>query len=377
MSAATFPRVAVLYGGTSAEHEVACAGGVSVARALLGLGWRPVLVGQRRDGAFVMPDGEAAELVAECGGPRAIDDSLPAKGREVEFRPAPWGPGALITVAGRPEEVLAEVDVVFPVLHGPGGEDGSVQGYFEVLNVPYVGCGVLASAVSMDKILMRRAFQAEDVPSTPYVWFDEKRWRALTDPAAAVAHLGLPLFVKPANMGSSIGITRVSDLAALTPAVEEALRHDHRVLVEKGMSGRELECAVLGGLAVEASAVGEIVFGGGWYDYQAKYLGEEDPAVVPAELPPAVVERVREMAVRAFGAVDGWGLSRVDFFWDEALDQLCVNEINTMPGFTSYSMYAKAWAAAGVSYEELVQRLVELGFERHRMTRRRHAHGVG
>ncbi|MEH0927492.1 D-alanine--D-alanine ligase family protein [Micromonospora sp. CPCC 205558] len=357
-------RIGILFGGPSAEHEVSCASALGVARALAGGGYRTVAIGVTRSGGFrLMPDALLAELRDRPAGERAIDDQLVVSGPAVELRAGPR-PGVVQVAAGNaPGAVHAELDVVFPVLHGPYGEDGVVQGLLESLNVPYVGCGILASAVGMNKVAMKRALRAEGIPVTPYVAFDAHTYRAVDDPEELVTGLSRPLFVKPASMGSSIGISRVDEGDDLTAAVEEALRHDQLVIVEQGVAGRELECAVLGGWRPEASAVGEVRVSGGWFDYQQKYFGDADPMIVPAVLPDEVTARVRELSLRAFAAIGGWGLARVDFFYDAG--ELYVNELNTMPGFTAHSMYPKVWAAVGVSYREVVDRLVELARVRH------------
>ncbi|RAO35538.1 D-alanine--D-alanine ligase [Micromonospora noduli] len=359
-------RIGILFGGPSAEHEVSCASALGVARALVGGGYRTVAIGVTRSGGFrLMPDALLAELRDRPAGERAIDDQLVVTGPAVELRAGPR-PGVVQVSAGNaPGAVHAELDVIFPVLHGPYGEDGVVQGLLESLNVPYVGCGILASAVGMNKVAMKRALRAEGIPVTPYVSFDAHTYRAVDDPEKLVTGLSRPLFVKPASMGSSIGISRVDEGDDLAAAVEEALRHDQLVMVEQGVVGRELECAVLGGWRPEASAVGEVQVSGGWFDYQQKYFGDADPMIVPAALPDEVTARVRELSLRAFAAIGGWGLARVDFFYDETAGELYVNELNTMPGFTAHSMYPKVWAAAGVSYREVVDRLVELARLRH------------
>ncbi|WP_433316154.1 D-alanine--D-alanine ligase family protein [Micromonospora sp. CA-269861] len=359
-------RIGILFGGPSAEHEVSCASALGVARALAGGGYRTVAIGVTRNGGFrLMPDALLAELRDRPAGERAIDDHLVVTGPAVELRPG-RRPGVVQVSAGNaPGAVHAELDVVFPVLHGPYGEDGVVQGLLESLNVPYVGCGILASAVGMNKVAMKRALRAEGIPVTPYVSFDAHAYRAVDDPEKLVTGLSRPLFVKPASMGSSIGISRVGEGDDLAAAVEEALRHDQLVMVEQGVAGRELECAVLGGWRPEASAVGEVRVAGGWFDYQQKYFGDADPMIVPAVLPDEVTARVRELSLRAFAAIGGWGLARVDFFYDETAGELYVNELNTMPGFTAHSMYPKVWAAVGVSYREVVDRLVELARLRH------------
>jgi D-alanine-D-alanine ligase len=217
----------------------------------------------------------------------------------------------------------------------------------------------------MNKVAMKRALRAEGIPVTPYVAFDSHTFRTVDDPEELVAGLRRPLFVKPAGMGSSIGITRVGEGDDLTAAVAEALRHDQVVMVEQGVTGRELECAVLGGSRPEASAVGEVQVVGGWFDYQQKYFGDADPMIVPAVLPDEVTERIRDLSLRAFAAIGGWGLARVDFFYEEETGAVYVNELNTMPGFTAHSMYPKVWAAVGVGYREVVDRLVELARVRH------------
>ncbi|MEV6813430.1 D-alanine--D-alanine ligase family protein [Micromonospora sp. NPDC051296] len=359
-------RIGILFGGPSAEHEVSCASALGVARALSGGGYRVVAIGITRGGGLrLVPDAVLAGAVDGSAAERAIDDRLTVTGPAVELRAGPRRGTALVTAVDGPGAVHAELDVVFPVLHGPFGEDGVVQGLLESLGVPYVGCGILASAVGMDKVAMKRALRAEGVPITPHVSFDRPTYRATEDPEKLVVGLRRPLFVKPARMGSSIGISRVADGDDLATAVEEALRHDNLVVVEQGVTGRELECGVLGGVRPEASAVGEVRVSGGWFDYRQKYLGDADPMVVPAALPEDVTERIRELSVRAFAAIGGWGLARVDFLYDETAGELYVNELNTMPGFTAHSMYPKVWAAAGVGYREIVDRLVALAFARY------------
>ncbi|MFF0718422.1 D-alanine--D-alanine ligase family protein [Verrucosispora sp. NA02020] len=359
-------RIGVLFGGPSAEHDVSCASALGVARALSGGGYRVVAIGVTRSGRFrLMPDDVLRQFLDGTGGERAIDDRFTVTGPAVELR-AGWRRGtALVTAADPPGAVQAELDVVFPVLHGPFGEDGVVQGLLESLGVPYAGCGILASAVGMDKVAMKRALRAEGVPVTPYVSFDASTYRAAEDPEKLVVELRRPLFVKPARMGSSIGISRVGDGDDLAAAVEEALRHDNLVIVEQGVTARELECGVLGGSHPEASAVGEVTVSGGWFDYRQKYFGDSDPMVVPASLPDEVTERIRELSLRAFAAIGGWGLARVDFLYDEEAGELYVNELNTMPGFTAHSMYPKVWAESGVGYREIVDRLVALAVSRH------------
>jgi D-alanine-D-alanine ligase len=280
--------------------------------------------------------------------------------------------GACVLSADAPHDRLARLDVVFPVMHGPFGEDGVIQGFLETLGVPYAGCGVLASAVAMDKVAMKRAFRAEDIPVAPYVWLTEPQWRAAADPAQVVAGLQWPLYVKPARMGSSIGVSRVTSPAELAGGVEQALRYDHVVLVEQGVAARELICGVLGGFSPVASVPGEVEVAPetGWNDYRLKYLATTDPVTIPAALPADVAAEVRELSLRAFRAIGGWGLARVDFLYDEAAGRLSVLEINTMPGFTSHSVYARAWAQSGISYAAVLSTLIDLAFTRHELTAR-------
>ncbi|KKK06232.1 D-alanine--D-alanine ligase family protein [Micromonospora sp. HK10] len=359
-------RIGVLFGGPSAEHEVSCASALGVARALAERGHQVVALGIDRDGTLrLVPEPVLAGHLASVAAGRAIDDRLPVTGPPVELRRGSRAGTVAVTAADAPASRYVELDVAFPVLHGPYGEDGVVQGLLESLGVPYVGCGILSSAVGMDKVAMKRALRAEGVPTTPHVWFDAATWRAAEDPEKLVVGLRWPLFVKPARMGSSIGISRVAEGDDLVAAVEEALRHDQVVLVEQGVTGRELECGVLGGWRPEASAVGEVRVTGGWFDYRQKYFGDADPMIVPAQLPAEITERIRELSVRAFTAIGGWGLARVDFLYDETAGEVFVNELNTLPGFTAHSMYPKVWAASGVDYPEVVDRLVALAFARH------------
>ncbi len=256
-------------------------------------------------------------------------------------------------------------DVVFPLLHGPRGEDGSVQGLLKLLGLPFVGADVLGSAVGMDKLMMKAVFAAHGLPQVPYRGVKRADWQAR--PAAVVGDLealSYPRFVKPANLGSSVGIGKATDEESLRTALDEAARHDRRIVVEQGVVGaRELEVGVLGNDAPQTSPVGEIRFESDFYDYEAKYTAGRADLIIPADVPSEVAERCRSLALRAFEAVDAAGLARVDFFYQES-GELFLNEINTMPGFTTTSMYPKLFEAAGLSYGELVARLVALGLER-------------
>ncbi|MGR6915526.1 D-alanine--D-alanine ligase family protein [[Actinomadura] parvosata] len=307
----------------------------------------------------VLAGGPSAEHEVSLQSAQAVLDALPRD----RYEPFP----VIIDRQGRwPVELRRDLaDVVFPVLHGPFGEDGVVQGYLQTLGLPYVGCGVLASAVAMDKVAMRRTFLAEDLPVTPYVWFTEHDWRTTTDPWALVKSLDWPMYVKPANMGSSIGISRVTSMDELRAGVDLALAHDRVVVVEQGVSARELICGVLGDHdSPRASVPGELIVSGQWLDYEAKYLSRAEIATIPAVLPERVADEVRELSLRAFRAINGYGLARVDFFYEEDSGRLYVGEINTMPGFTARSVYARAWAESGVPYPDLLRRLIDLALAR-------------
>jgi D-alanine-D-alanine ligase len=257
-------------------------------------------------------------------------------------------------------------DVVFPLLHGPNGEDGSVQGLLRLMGVPHVGSGVLASAVGMDKLMMKRVFAAHGFPQVRHLGLDRHRWSHARQPVLdEVATLGELVFVKPANLGSSIGIGKARNRREAEAAIDAALEHDRRVIVERGVIGaRELEVAVLGNDEAAASPVGEIRFGSDFYDYDTKYLEGRAQLVIPAEVPTEIADDCRRLAVEAFRAIDAAGLARVDFFYAEERGEVLLNEINTMPGFTRTSMYPRLWQAAGVGYAELIERLVTLARER-------------
>ncbi|GAA3017720.1 D-alanine--D-alanine ligase family protein [Streptosporangium longisporum] len=307
----------------------------------------------------VLAGGPSAEHEVSLQSAQAVLDALP---RDL-YEPV----AVIIDRQGRwPVELRRDLaDVVFPVLHGPFGEDGVVQGHLETLGIPYVGCGVTASAVAMNKVAMRHAFLAEDIPITPHVWFTEYEWRATTDPWELVKSLDWPMYVKPAGMGSSIGISRVTSVEELRAGVDLALGYDRMVVVEQGVTARELVCGVLGDHDTpDVSVPGELIVPGDWLDYEAKYLSPAEIATIPAALPERVAGDVRELTLRAFRAIGGYGLSRVDFLYEEDTGRLYVLEINTMPGFTSRSVYARAWAAGGLPYPDLLRRLVDLAFTR-------------
>jgi D-alanine-D-alanine ligase len=273
-----------------------------------------------------------------------------------------------------------EVDVVFPVLHGPYGEDGTVQGLLDMAGIPYVGSGVLGSSLGMDKEKMKRMFRDHGLPIGDFVLIRAHEWEEDAGRCLEAAlRVGFPSFAKPANLGSSVGVSKCEDEASLVAGIEEALRHDRKVLVEEGMAGREIEVGVLGNDHPDASVPGEVVPGREFYDYAAKYLDDTSRTEIPADLPLPVVSELQELAVAAFRAVDAAGMARVDFFYDQAGQtgsRVVVNEINTIPGFTMISMFPKLWEASGLPYPRLLDRLVELALERHRQRPRPEAVGA-
>jgi len=336
--------VALLFGGRSGEHEVSLRSGASVAAGL-----RP-----RHDVLCVLVDKAGRWLLQEGEEPRA------SGGEPVFLAPVP-GDGRLRRLADA--RALARPAVFFPVLHGPFGEDGTVQGLFELAAVPYVGAGVAASAAAMDKALMKALFARAGLPQVDY------RVLLRRDPAAerrVLEELGLPVFVKPANLGSSVAVSKVKAAAGLGPALDGAFAYDRKVIVEKGVVAREIEVSVLGNDEPEASVPGEILPDREFYDYGSKYdAASRTELVIPARLEPAVSDAVRRLGAAAFRAVDAAGYARVDFFLETETGRLLVNEINTIPGFTSISMYPKLWEASGLAYSDLLARLVALGRERH------------
>jgi D-alanine-D-alanine ligase len=357
-------RVAVIYGGRSNEHAISCVSAGSILRNLDPQRFDVLAIGITPDGAWVLTDADPDALAIRGGrlpqvtGSSATELALPADPRRH---------GAVVSL-GRPAgEVLTSVDVVFPVLHGPFGEDGTIQGLLELAGVPYVGAGVLASAAGMDKEFTKKLLAADGLPIGDHVVLRPRR-HTLTP--AERAQLGLPVFVKPARGGSSIGVSRVSAWAELPAAIASARRHDPKVIVEAAVPGRELECGVLefpdGSL--EASSVGEIRVEGvkgredGFYDFSTKYLEDVAELDVPAKVDDDVSDAVRQLAIRAFKAIDCQGLARVDFFLTERGP--IVNEVNTMPGFTTISMYPRMWAASGVDYPTLLATMVETALAR-------------
>ena len=356
-------RVAVLFGGQSGEHDVSLRSAQTVIGALDPERYEVVPVGITRDGRWLASGDPMRQLTAHSplfalpAGPEDADDSATALESEIGAASPSVPAGAL----------GGDIDVVFPVLHGPMGEDGTVQGMLELVGVPYVGAGVLGSAVAMDKAVAKTLLAQAGLP--------QARWRAVTRRdwergAEAVTAwiadaLGFPCFVKPANMGSSVGITKVHDAGELPKAMALATRYDRKVILEQAVDARELEVAVLGNEDAMASVAGEIVPCNEFYDYDAKYVDDRSELIIPAELEGKELVYLQELAVDAFNALDLAGMARVDFFLERGTDHIYVNEVNTIPGFTSISMYPLLWAASGVPLRELVDRLIALALERH------------
>jgi D-alanine-D-alanine ligase len=383
-------RVGVLFGGRSGEHEVSLLSAASVLQAIDKDKYEVLPIGITKEGRWLTP-AHAERLLRgesrpEAGGRhlRAGDpDATPgaavlAKGEAVIVPPVPQSHGlvpfesAAATGAAHAAEHSIAVDVIFPVLHGTFGEDGTIQGLLELADIPYVGAGVLGSAAGMDKDVMKMLFAAAGLPLVKHVTILRSHWE---ESAKAVVReverrVKYPVFVKPANLGSSVGISKVRDRKELGPAIEVAAGYDRKIVIEQGVGGkkqkaRELECSVLGNDKPLASVAGEIVPSADFYDYNAKYLDEGSQLVIPAKITKKQMKDVQQMAIRAFQAVDCSGLARVDFLMDPKTGKVYLNEINTMPGFTSISMYPKLWAATGVAYPQLIDRLIQLGLERH------------
>ncbi|MBI4885365.1 MAG: D-alanine--D-alanine ligase [Actinobacteria bacterium] len=350
-------NLVVVFGGQSAEHDVSCTTAAHVLRAADPAKYRITPIGISRDGQWAVATG-AQQLLAR--GPEALPGKLVAAGEAI-------APTAAVSPAA-PFDPGATVTVVVPLLHGPLGEDGTVQGLLELADVAYVGSGVLGSALAMDKAMAKQVAAGNDIPQARYVALRAHEVMPST-PAALAEQLGLPVFVKPANMGSSVGVSKAKTVEALRDAIELALTYDEWVIVEEAIRGREIEVAVLGNLEPRASVPGEIVPGAEFYDYADKYLDDGSQAEIPARLTPTQTDEVQRLALQAFKVLRGEGLARVDFFLEEDGRGFLFNEMNTMPGFTPISMYPKLWIASGLSYRDLIDELVRLAIERH--TRRR------
>jgi D-alanine-D-alanine ligase len=363
-------RIGVIYGGRSGEHEVSIRSARSVIEAADPEKYEVVPIAITREGRW-LPSAESALMLPEAARSR-LPDSTDGAGGSPATEIDPTG-GGLLRQGGEvgAGATVRRLDVIFPVLHGTYGEDGTIQGLLEMAGVPYVGCGVLASSCGMDKVAMKTLFRQAGLPLCKYVWFLRSQWeRAPAEIHERVTgELGFPCFVKPANLGSSVGISRATDAESLVGAVNLAARYDRKIIVEEGLDAREIECAVMGNDDPQASLPGEYVV----HDEQAKFLDYTEKYsstghvefVVPAPIPARLTRRIREMAVRAFKAVDGAGFARVDFFLRRDTNKLFLNELNTIPGLTDVSGFPQMWEASGVPFTEVIDRLVELAFERH------------
>jgi D-alanine-D-alanine ligase len=371
-------RVGVLYGGRSGEHEVSLASAAAVFANLDRARYEPIPIRIEKDGRWALADKPPAAMVAGDVIEQArLEAARPVReGREVHFVARPSEETILsIDRSGSRDRDLPTatvtglaLDVIFPMLHGPYGEDGTIQGLLELANIPYVGGGVLASAVGMDKAVMKVLFSARELPVCPYRVVLRHEWERDPDATGAelLRALKFPMFVKPANLGSSVGISKAKDIAGLREAMLLAGSFDRKIVIEAAVpNAREIECAVLGNDEPEASVPGEVIPSREFYDYEAKYLDAGSQAVVPAELPKKIADQVRRLSIEAFKAIDGAGMSRVDFLLERGTGRLFLNEVNTIPGFTTISMFAKLWAASGVDYPTLLDRLIALALERH------------
>jgi D-alanine-D-alanine ligase len=361
------PRVGLLFGGRSSEHGISCISAASVLSVIDRNKYEVVAIGISREGRWVMANDDPRHYELTGGELPSIDGS----GTEVVLAGDPTRGNLLVSESGEIPHAIGNLDVLFPMLHGPYGEDGTVQGLCELAGIAYVGSGVLASAAAMDKPVMKALFAQAGLVNTPYIAVSDSQWRS--DPAKVTervkSDLGFPVFVKPARAGSSNGISKATSSSNLVTAITEAQRHDPRVIIEKAVVGREIECGVLGTLTggaettlpAEIRVIGDHEF----YDFQAKYLDDSTVLDVPADLPESIQNEIRRQSVVAFEALGCEGLARVDFFLTDD-NQIIINEINTMPGFTPTSMYPRMWAASGVDYSTLVDRLIQLALHRRR-----------
>jgi D-alanine-D-alanine ligase len=339
-------RVALLFGGRSAEHEVSLASAAAIFKHFDRAKFDVRSIYITREGFWKPVESPS------------VDRKTLAHGKPFSF--LPW--------AVRRLPPRLEADIYFPILHGPFGEDGTIQGLLEMAGVPFAGAGVLGSALGMDKASTKSILHERGLPTVPYLILAEREWR---ESRRAVlgrirANFGLPLFVKPSNLGSSVGITKVKESGAIFSALETAFRYDTKILVEKGIRGKEIECSVLGNDEPEASLPGEVIPFREFYDYEDKYIEGKTTFVIPVRLPRPTTEKIRRLAVAAFKALNVSGLARVDFFLEDGSHRLYINELNTIPGFTEISMFPKLWEASGLPFPRLLERLIKLGFERHR-----------
>ena len=359
-------RIGLIFGGRSGEHEVSLASATSVMANLDREKYEVVPIGITKEGSWLLGT-EPGRLMAAEQHINHTENTETETTTAVTLTGDPRMHRLIPLESGEQLQDNGALDVIFPVLHGTYGEDGTLQGLLDMADVPYVGCGVLGSALGMDKEKMKMVFQAVGLPSVDYLVYRRNEWeRSPTTIMDAIEQrLGYPCFVKPVNLGSSVGINKAHDRAELEHAINVAAEYDRKIIIDRGINCRELECAVLGNDEPLASVVGEVIASNEFYDYHAKYLDNKSQVIIPADIPQATAEEVRRQAVTAFLALDLSGLARVDFFLEKESGQVYINEVNTMPGFTQISMYPKLWEASGLTYAQLLDRLVELAIERH------------
>ncbi|WP_276723934.1 D-alanine--D-alanine ligase [Pantoea septica] len=353
-------RVGIVFGGKSAEHEVSLQSAKNILDAIDKTRFEPVLLGIDKQGQWHLND--ASDFLINAQDPALI--ALNRAGESVALVP---GASQQQVIARQSGHALSQLDVIFPIVHGTLGEDGSLQGLLRMASLPFVGSGVLGSAVSMDKDFTKRLLRDAGLQVAPWISVTQAQ-RSRIQAAEIVAQLGLPLFIKPANQGSSVGVSKVDNVEEFDRALDLAFTFDRKVLIETGIKGREIECAVLGNDDPQASPCGEVVVHDAFYSYETKYISETGAQTqVPAAIDDAHSEAIRAVAIKAFQALECSGMARVDVFLTEA-GEIIVNEVNTLPGFTNISMYPKLWQAAGLSYRDLITRLIELALERHQQT---------
>ena len=357
-------RIGLVFGGRSGEHEVSLASATSVMANVDSDKYEVVPIGITKEGAWLLGIEPARLIAAE----QSVSEGGGVEETTAVTLTSDPRLRRLIPLEGsQPLEENGALDIIFPVLHGTYGEDGTLQGLLEMANVPYVGCGVLGAALGMDKEKMKMVFQSVGLPSVDYLVYRRNEWERLPERImdAIEQRLGYPCFVKPVNLGSSVGISKAHERGELEDAIHVAAQYDRKVIIERGINCRELECSVLGNDEPIASVVGEVIASNEFYDYNAKYLDNKSQVIIPADISQASAEEVRRQAIAAFLALDLSGLARVDFFLEKEIGRIYINEVNTMPGFTQISMYPKLWEASGLSYAQLLDRLIELAIERH------------
>jgi D-alanine-D-alanine ligase len=354
-------RVGLIFGGRSGEHEVSFCSASSIIKAINKDKYTVVPIGITKEGRWISP--QDSELALQSG---------KIEGKNTVILLSDPSGNALIrtdnTQRLEKSSTLERVDVIFPILHGPYGEDGTIQGFLELANIPYVGSGVAASAISMDKDFMKTIFQQRGLPILKWITIKRKEWQKDKEKILSLIKNGFeyPLFIKPTNLGSSVGITKVHQEEELEGAIDLASSYDRKILIEEGLEeAREIECGVLGNDEPRTSVVGEVRPAGEFYDYDSKYLDEGTQLIIPADLPDGVSQEVQEIALHAFKAVDAAGMARVDFFVSKKENKIYLSEINNIPGFTYVSMYPRLWEASGIPYSELIDRLIQLALERH------------